>query len=133
MDENLARVRDALIAREPIFHRPGFGATPAEADEIMAVDYFEIGASGRRYDRAFVLAELKRRAATPREEVWEAGDFACRALAPDVFLLTYRLAQDGARVTRRATIWERAGERWRARYHQGTLVSQDGVEEANRA
>lgn len=122
MDENLAQVRDALIAREPIFHRPGFGATPAEADAIMAVDYFEIGASGRRYDRAYVLAELTRRVAAPREEAWEASDFACRALAPDVFLLTYRLVQNDARVTRRATIWERAGERWRALYHQGTLV-----------
>jgi hypothetical protein len=38
-----------------------------------------------------------------------------------VYLVTYTLAQ-GERVTRRATLWERAAGGWRAIYHQGTLV-----------
>jgi len=38
-----------------------------------------------------------------------------------VNLLTYTLAQ-GARITRRATIWRRCGSDWKIVYHQGTIV-----------
>ncbi|HEY8720176.1 hypothetical protein [Pengzhenrongella sp.] len=47
--------------------------------------------------------------------------FHHRELAADTYLLTYVL-QQGDRRTRRSTLWQRAGNSWRALYHQGTVV-----------
>jgi len=53
---------------------------------------------------------------------WESWDHALRRLGPDTYLMTYVLRQED-RLTRRATIWQRALDRWRILYHQGTVVS----------
>ncbi len=84
-------------------------------------DFWEIGASGRRYSRDHVLEVLDQRYGSPYEDPWETSDFQCRQLAIDVYLLTYTLLQD-TRVTRRSTIWRRAASGWRIVFHQGTEV-----------
>ncbi len=121
-DPELFAVLAELSAREPIFHRPEPGATRADFDGMMADDFWETGASGRRYSRQFVLDELEKRNSTPHEDIWETSDFHCRKLADDVYLLTYALLQDRARLTRRVTIWRRTSEGWKIAYHQGTIV-----------
>ena len=114
-------VLDELRRREPLFHREELGRTRADFERMIVDDFWEIGASGRRYDRAFVLDELERRYAAPYEERWETSDLECRELAPDVYLVTYTLEQPDRR-TRRATIWRREGGEWKAVYDQGTVV-----------
>lgn len=116
-------VRDELMQREPLFHRPEFGTTRAEFEKMTAPTFWEVGASGRRFSRQFVLDTLEERYHSPTDDVWEVGDFHCLEIAPDNFLATYTLIQ-GERVTRRATIWRRTAEGWRAMYHQGTVVAQ---------
>lgn len=112
----------ALVAREPLFHRPGFGTTRADFARMIAEDFWETGASGRRYDRAFVLDELERRhAGEPPDDAWRTEGFRVRALGRDTWMLTYTLHQ-GARVSRRMTLWRQDSDGWRALYHQGTLV-----------
>ena len=121
MADDLATVLEELTAREPLFHRPEFGTTRADFEAMTTEDYWEVGASGNRYDRAFVWGVLADRYARNGPDEWRTSDSACRPLGPDTFLLTYVLHQ-GPRVTRRATIWERTPSGWRALYHQGTLV-----------
>ena len=111
-----------LSRREPIFHRPEFGTTRADFERMMVEDYWEPGASGRRYSRQFVLDELEKRFAAPHADVWETRDFHCRRLSEDTYLLTYTLLQDNQRLTRRATIWRSTAEGWMIVYHQGTIV-----------
>jgi hypothetical protein len=111
-----------LIRREPIFHRPEFGTTRRDFENMTDAAYWEVGASGRRYSREYVLDMLEKRHATPvGDENLEARDFHCLEIARDNYLLTYTLLQ-GPRMTRRATIWRRDGEAWRIVYHQGTVV-----------
>ena len=117
-------VLEELAAREPIFHRPEFGTTRAEFEAMMAPEFCQVGASGRRYSREVVLDVLERRHAEPHEDVWATSDFRCQLLARDLYLLTYTLVQAGERVTRRATIWRRTGEGWKIVFHQGTLVEE---------
>ena len=126
MDTNpaLRSVLQELVRREPIFHRPELGTTRADYEQMMATDFWEVGASGRRYSRDYVLAELERRRQHPAAEIWEASGFYCRALAPDVYLLTYTLVQDKVRTTRRSTIWQHAPEGWKIVFHQGTIVEE---------
>jgi hypothetical protein len=117
----LAGVLAELIACEPIFHRPEFGTTRADFERMTVDDFWETGASGRRYSREFVLDELERRFSAPHDDVWEAKEFQCRELAARVYLLTYTLLQNQKK-TRRATIWQRTSDGWKIVYHQGTIV-----------
>jgi len=128
MEPNLAIAADlqeelaALSAREPIFHRPEFGTSRADFERMTVEDFWETGASGRRYSREFVLDELERRFRSQHQDVWEAREFHCRKLAEDIYLLTYTLLQDKKRLTRRATIWRKTAGGWKIVYHQGTIV-----------
>jgi hypothetical protein len=123
--DELAAGLAELSKREPIFHRPELGTARADFEAMTADDFWEIGASGREYSRDFVLDVLEKRHASPHTDRWETTGFRCRALGPDVYLLTYTLLQDGHRRSRRTTIWQRSGEGWRILFHQGTLVQEE--------
>ncbi len=118
--EHLPVLRE-LMDREPLFHRPEFGTTRADFERMTAAEFWEVGASGRRYGRQFCLETLEKRYQIPTEDVWEVGDFHCLEVAADNYLLTYTLLQ-GVRTTRRATIWRRTPAGWQVVYHQGTAV-----------
>jgi len=124
VDPGLLPIFDELRRREPIFHNPEFGSTTAEFERATAPDYWEVGASGRRYSRDFILNELTK--SVPYVDAaaagWLTSEFGLRRLGPDTYLLTYTLDQAGRR-TRRSTIWQNAENGWRILYHQGTIVS----------
>jgi len=121
-DPALLAVFEELRAREPIFHHPEFGTTRTDFDRMMAPDFWEVGASGRRYSRESILQELERRHSGQYVEgKLVATDFHCQKLADALYLLTYTLLQDD-RKTRRATIWQHTGDGWKIVYHQGTVV-----------
>ena len=121
-DPALGPVLAELIAREPLFHRPEFGTSEADFAAMVTDDYWEVGASGRRYSRAYVLGVLHERHREPvRDDPWETEDFYCRQLAPNLYQLSYTLHQ-GDRLTRRLTIWRQEQGGWQAVFHQGTLV-----------
>jgi hypothetical protein len=128
-DSEAAAVLDELIAREPIFHRPEWGITRADFENMTAPDFWEIGASGRRYDRDYVLKLLEQRHASShhpllQSDEWETSGFDCRRLADGVYLLTYTMLQNKKRKTRRTTIWQRTFDGWKILFHQGTLVQE---------
>jgi hypothetical protein len=122
-------VLNELIQREPLFHHPEFGRTRQDFEKMMDVDFWEVGASGRRYSREYTLSELVKRYANPEyqgihappENTWQTKDFYCQQIAGDNYLLTYTLIQED-RITRRATLWQRTTTSWKILYHQGTIV-----------
>lgn len=120
-DPALKHVLEQLQRREPIFHRPEFGTTRADFENMTIPDFWETGASGQRYSREYVLDVLEKRMAENKPDEWQTEGFHCRKLAENVYLLTYTLFQ-GPRKTRRATIWQQFGEDWKIVYHQGTIV-----------
>jgi hypothetical protein len=117
----LLAVLEELKQREPIFHHPELGTTRRDYENMTDPEFWEVGASGRRYSREFVLDTLDSRAPDPEESTWLTRDFQCREIAADNYLITYTLTQ-GPRVTRRATLWRRTVSGWKILYHQGTLV-----------
>jgi hypothetical protein len=122
-DPRLRPILEELRAREPIFHRPELGTTPSDFTAQMAEDFWEIGASGRRYSRAFVLATLIERWSQPHDDPWETSDFQCRQVGEATYALTYTLRQ-GERMTRRLTLWRKVQGVWKILFHQGTLVAE---------
>jgi hypothetical protein len=124
-DPALAPILDELRPLEPIFHTAAFGLEPEDFERRMAADYWEVGASGRRYSRDFILQML---ADSPPVDAttarWRASGHSLRHLGPDTYLLTYSLRQ-GERLTRRSTLWQNTATGWVILFHQGTLVSAD--------
>jgi hypothetical protein len=114
-------VLNELIKLEPIFHRPELGTTRQDFENMTIETFWEVGASGRRYSRKYVMDTLEQRHSEPHQDIWETRDFHCLEIAPDNYLIAYTLIQ-GDRVTRRSTIWRRYSEDWKIVYHQGTIV-----------
>ena len=118
---HLQGILKELSQREPIFHRPELGTTRRDYENMTDPGFWEVGASGRRYSRDYILDTLGNRALEGGTDVWEIKDLQCLEIAADNYLITYTLLQ-GSRVTRRATLWRRAAAGWKILYHQGTLV-----------
>ncbi len=50
--------------------------------------FWEVGASGRRYSRQYVIDTVVERYKTPHEDIWETIDFHCREIGQNNYLLT---------------------------------------------
>lgn len=111
-----------LQALEVELHHPGVACDLVRLEELLHLDFHEVGRSGRRYDRATVLRFLGERQVPP--QVVSDG-YAVMQLGPEAALLTYRSAHRGAdgameQHTCRSSVWVRASGRWQLLYHQGT-------------
>lgn len=120
----LRSVLKELMAREPLFHRPEVARSRAEFEKMMDSGFWEVGASGRRYSREYVLDILEERLENPAADVWQTKDAHCLEIAPDNYLLAYTLEQ-GSRITRRSSLWRRTPDGWRVLFHQGTVVQDE--------
>lgn len=130
---NAENILEELKKREPIFHRPEFGTTRSDFEKMTVDDYWEIGASGNRYERAECIETVVTRYQDPeytKNDFWETKDFECRQLSGDTYLLTYILIQGKEkRITRRSTIWKNHDGHWMILYHQGTIVGGKKVDQ----
>jgi len=114
-DEAVAEVialERALLTRE-------VRSSAAALAELLDPEFTETGASGRRWTRSEILADLP--AGSPGPDRIADYAMAGRRLAADVVMLTFETDHDGRRA-RRVSLWRRSGGRWRVLYHQGTLV-----------
>ncbi len=124
-------IREALLAREPLFHRRDLVSTRADFERETTPDFWEVGASGNCYSRETVWATLARRYAAERVdeaevEGWQVSDARVRRTGSDTYLMTYLLSRPGARPTRRLTVWQGSVESgWKAAYHQGTVIARE--------
>ena len=118
---HLSAVLEELQQREPIFHRKEFGTSRRDFENMTDDSFWEVGASGRRYSREFILDTLESRLRQGAVDAWEVQGLHCLEIAPANYLVTYTLLQ-GPRVTRRATVWRRSAGGWKILYHQGTVV-----------
>ena len=89
-------------------------------NELLDPEFREIGASGRLWTRAQMVAAL---ADDPYDGEGAIGatQMAGAFVGPDVVLLTYVSNWQGRRA-RRSSLWRRSAGVWRLLHHQGTLV-----------
>mgnify|MGYP000104766783 CR=1 FL=1 len=125
-----SQTTQALLAHLAALERQLHAPASSQAEALLHPDFVEVGYSGRRYDKAAILALLA--AEAPGESRVLAQDFELQWLGPDQVLVLYRSAHrqpDGglARHSRRSSLWLRepdaAGDcAWRMRFHQGTAT-----------
>jgi hypothetical protein len=108
---------DAVVALELELLRPEVRRSQARLEELLDPGFTEIGASGRLWSRAAMMAAL-----TEHDEVREpvpVVEVTGRAVGPDLVLLTY-VSDPQGRAARRSSLWRRSGASWRLLHHQGT-------------
>lgn len=120
--EPLKTVFAQLKTLEPLIYVANNGAARAHFEQLLAPDFWEVGASGKIYGRDFVLDTLEQRQQLPIDEAWHTSDYDLQQIAEKNFLLTYTLHQP-TRDTRRATLWRQTENGWQMVYHQGTVVA----------
>lgn len=111
-----------LQALEVELHHPGACCDRSRLEQLLHLEFHEVGRSGRPYDRETVIQFL---AGLQNPPPVESGQFSVALMAPDVALLTYRSAHrqdDGtlANHTLRMSVWVHTPAGWQLRYHQGT-------------
>jgi len=120
-DEECLKMIDELKQLEPLIYAANDGKTREHFENLLVSNFWEIGASGKKYDRDFVLATLEQRNKNPIDEKWQTSDFKIRQIEDSHFLFTY-LLQQPTRLSQRATLWQRTSAGWKMVYHQGTPV-----------
>lgn len=122
----MSKLLSELQALEVELHHPGVRCSRVRLEQLLHPDFYEVGRSGRSYDRTTVIDYL---AAQESQPVMESGAFAVSELAPGVALLTYRSAfSDPERGLSchalRSSVWVKSRSGWQMRYHQGTAAAE---------
>lgn len=119
--DDLKLILEKLEELEPLFHAAYADANVAQFEQLVAPEFWEVGASGNRYSRDFALKVLAERKTDPDPQAWRTAEFHVSPAGGDHYLLTYTLFQPG-RVTRRLPVWRCSEKGWQVIYHQGTVV-----------
>jgi hypothetical protein len=89
IDSDLLPVFAELRRREPIFHTPEFGSARTDFENAMPAEYWEVGASGPRYSREFILRTLELSPPVEADTAgWQCAEYGLRRLGPDTYLFT---------------------------------------------
>lgn len=88
-------------------------ADPATVAAILHPEWEEIGASGRRWSRDELLAEI-----APLPSPVELELLATHRVTDDAQLIVWRSVGESSAL--RSSLWVRSGATWRQRFHQGT-------------
>ncbi|RQP24808.1 nuclear transport factor 2 family protein [Piscinibacter terrae] len=115
-----------LQSLEVELHHPGVRCDAQRLEQLLHIDFHEVGRSGRKYDRATVMRFLAEQKTSPPVT---SDHFAVQQLAPGVALLTYRSAHRRPDATLenhtlRSSVWVQVDAHWQLLYHQGTPAAQ---------
>ncbi|MBI1403281.1 MAG: GNAT family N-acetyltransferase [Porphyrobacter sp.] len=111
-----------LSAMEPIFHRmQGRSIDRKTLEAFVSPEFWEVGASGKIYERDFVIEAVLDRGLDHPDRRMACSEFRLVEICTNVFQLGYLLADDG-RLSRRTSLWRREQGRWLLLFHQGTIL-----------
>jgi hypothetical protein len=116
------QIADYLKALEESLLNPTNRNNPELISNLLADDFLEFGSSGRTFDKAAILEDLRNEPPHPASLL---SDFAIRTLAPEVILATYRTTRHNSsgQITHqanRSSIWINRTGTWQITFHQGT-------------
>ncbi len=91
---------------------------------LLHDDFEEFGSSGRLCKKQEAIEWLVRE---DDNTVWSMTDFTVKLLSDDVALATYRAHKSDHTTSTnkhsmRVSIWQRVGNNWMLRFHQGTNI-----------
>ena len=96
--------------------KPEVRANPTRVSELLADDFFEIGASGRTFDKVAIVQSLSNDAG--QQPKWTIADFQLVPLNDTFVQARYRILESG---TLRSSLWRKENNGWVMFFHQGTI------------
>jgi len=105
-----------IQALEELLLRPEVRADSARVSGLLANDFFEIGASGRTFDKAATLQSLSNE--TEDKSTWTVVDFQLVPLSDNLVQTRYSILESR---TLRTSIWRKERDGWVIFFHQGTI------------
>jgi hypothetical protein len=114
-----AEARSLVVDLERELQTRACRANPDRLRELLAPDFVEIGASGRRWDREEILELLGREDGSVGDI--EMSAVQSRSLALGVVQVLWQSMVSGRHV-RRTSIWCERAAGWQLVFHQGTPV-----------
>ena len=119
--ESFENLEKQIRELEAAMLRQEVRASASSLSELIDEDFFELGVSGRLWNKQTVIAALKNEVFSERT----ISDFRLKRLAADVVLAVYRchrMATENqpAADSLRSSIWKRVRGQWRMVFHQGT-------------
>jgi hypothetical protein len=117
-------IADHLKSLEETLLDPAVRKNSEQVSTLLAYDFLEFGSSGRTFDKASILEDLRNE---PPHQTARLSDFAIRTLAPEVILATYRTTRHDSsgqiiHQAKRSSIWINRNNRWQITFHQGTPI-----------
>jgi hypothetical protein len=110
---------EKIHALEIALHEPQVRKDIKKLDRLIADNFYEIGASGKVYDKNNILARL------PLEQNYEIYgkviNFEIAHISENLIRANYTLEEKTKR-TRRTSIWQRHHNNYQMIFHQGTLI-----------
>ena len=103
---------------------PAVRRNSSRLEELLAVDFREVGASGRTYDRSAIITALLQE----EPQTISLADLSCAIITAECAMLTYQSRRtNGAEpyFVRRISVWILRESRWQMLYHQGTREFRD--------
>ncbi|MGX1676418.1 nuclear transport factor 2 family protein [Streptomyces sp. NPDC055400] len=113
---------DAAIEGELRLLDPVVRRSPELLGALLHPDFFEFGVSGRRWDRATIIAELS--ATEPGVRPFTVSRMKGVRLGPGLVHLTFDTDSNGA-CAHRSSLWRQGDEGWLLYFHQGTPFSRE--------
>lgn len=112
---------DHVLQLELELQSPAARSNVHRLRELLASDFVEVGASGRRWDRPAILGLLAEESGEPDTAEILVEDLHARALSGDLIQVFWDSSHNGRRA-RRTSLWRRVGDGWEQIYHQGTVL-----------
>lgn len=114
----------AILELERKILDPETRASPELVGQILAEGFVEIGASGRLYDKAAILAVLAAEHRAGSADRQAITDFRTHWIGADVVQALYRIVRTSPNGTvahsLRSSLWRMIDGRWQMTFHQGT-------------
>lgn len=114
-----------ILNLEQQLANPSTRGNAAVLDQLIADDFIEFGASGRRFTRTDIIAQLTAETDFP---AYELVDFEVRPLGDTTLIAMYRIpARPDANGSSkpgslRSSVWKLSKNGWQICFHQGTRI-----------
>lgn len=92
-----------------------FRRSPALVSGLLSDDFYEIGASGRTFDKDAIIKDLSTE--QPSQTKFTIVDFKLSQFSQDLVQARYRVLETK---TLRSSIWRNDKDGWKIVFHQGT-------------
>jgi hypothetical protein len=120
-------IADHLKQLEESLLDPAVRHNSALVASLLADDFIEFGSSGRVFNKASILEDLKNE---PPRLASLLSDFSTREIAPNAILATYKATRRNLNdeiigQSWRSSLWTNIDGRWQITFHQGTMIPPD--------